>query len=175
MKVVIEDAGPCRKILRVSAPAEVVRPVYEEVLGGYARVAKIDGFRPGRAPLNVTERFYSKAIAQETKDRLVPRLYRDALKQEGLTPVAIVSVGDVILNKDTGITFKVTVDVPPDFKLPKYHKIALKANPVEITDAQVEQDHLPASLRGRVYYRPTDRGLEAEIQKRLAAWRRRTP
>ncbi|MEK6718444.1 MAG: replication-associated recombination protein A, partial [candidate division NC10 bacterium] len=40
-------------------------------------------------------------------------------------------------------------------------------------DAQVEQDHLPASLRGRVYYRPTDRGLEAEIQKRLAAWRRR--
>ncbi|OGB95390.1 MAG: AAA family ATPase [candidate division NC10 bacterium RIFCSPLOWO2_02_FULL_66_22] len=42
-------------------------------------------------------------------------------------------------------------------------------------DAQVEQDHLPASLRGRVYYRPTDRGLEAEIQKRLAAWRRRTP
>ena len=41
-------------------------------------------------------------------------------------------------------------------------------------DAQVEQDHLPASLRGRVYYRPTDRGLEAEIQKRLAAWRRRS-
>jgi len=40
-------------------------------------------------------------------------------------------------------------------------------------DAQLEQDHLPASLRGRVYYRPTDRGLEAEIQKRLAAWRRR--
>ncbi len=41
-------------------------------------------------------------------------------------------------------------------------------------DAQVEQDHLPESLRGRKYYRPTDRGLEAEIRKRLAAWRRRT-
>jgi len=39
--------------------------------------------------------------------------------------------------------------------------------------AHAEQDHLPESLRGRVYYRPTDRGLEAEIQKRLAAWRRR--
>jgi putative ATPase len=40
--------------------------------------------------------------------------------------------------------------------------------------AYAEQDYLPESLRGRVYYRPTDRGLEAEIRKRLAAWRRRT-
>jgi len=40
--------------------------------------------------------------------------------------------------------------------------------------AHVAQDYLPDSLKGRVYYRPTDRGLEAEIGKRLAAWRRRT-
>ena len=39
--------------------------------------------------------------------------------------------------------------------------------------AHVEQEYLPERLRGRVYYRPTDRGLEAEIQKRLAAWRRK--
>ena len=41
--------------------------------------------------------------------------------------------------------------------------------------AYAEQDYLPESLRGRVYYRPTNRGLEAEIRKRLAAWRRRAP
>ena len=39
--------------------------------------------------------------------------------------------------------------------------------------AHVPQDYLPERLQGRVYYRPSDRGLEAEIQKRLAAWRRR--
>jgi len=38
--------------------------------------------------------------------------------------------------------------------------------------AHVEQDYLPESLKGRVYYRPTNRGLEVEIGKRLAAWRR---
>ena len=37
----------------------------------------------------------------------------------------------------------------------------------------VAQDYLPERLRGRIYYRPTNRGLEAEIQKRLAAWRRK--
>jgi putative ATPase len=38
-------------------------------------------------------------------------------------------------------------------------------------DAQVSQEHLPAALRGRVYYRPVDRGLEKELAARLAAWR----
>jgi putative ATPase len=38
-------------------------------------------------------------------------------------------------------------------------------------DARVDQEHLPDSLRGRVYYRPTDRGLEKELAERLRAWR----
>jgi len=38
-------------------------------------------------------------------------------------------------------------------------------------DARVDQEHLPESLRGREYYRPTDRGLEAEMGRRLKAWR----
>jgi putative ATPase len=39
-------------------------------------------------------------------------------------------------------------------------------------EARVTQEHLPAALRGRQYYRPTDRGLEAEIGRRLQDWRR---
>ena len=39
-------------------------------------------------------------------------------------------------------------------------------------DARVDQDDLPEALRGRQYYRPTDRGLETELGRRLAEWRR---
>ncbi len=39
-------------------------------------------------------------------------------------------------------------------------------------DARVDQDDLPDALRGHQYYRPTDRGLEAELGRRLAEWRR---
>ena len=38
-------------------------------------------------------------------------------------------------------------------------------------EALVDQEHLPDALKGRTYYRPTDRGLEAEIAQRLARWR----
>ncbi len=45
--------------------------------------------------------------------------------------------------------------------------------PHDYPDALVNQDYLPEVLKGRTYYRPTDRGLEAEIKKRLDEWRRR--
>ncbi|HEV8617315.1 MAG TPA: replication-associated recombination protein A [Methylomirabilota bacterium] len=38
-------------------------------------------------------------------------------------------------------------------------------------EARVDQEHLPESLRGRQYYRPTDRGHEADLARRLADWR----
>ncbi|MGH7353402.1 MAG: replication-associated recombination protein A, partial [Candidatus Rokuibacteriota bacterium] len=39
-------------------------------------------------------------------------------------------------------------------------------------EARVDQEHLPDALVGRRYYRPTERGLEAELSRRLTAWLR---
>jgi putative ATPase len=39
-------------------------------------------------------------------------------------------------------------------------------------EARVDQEDLPEALRGRQYYRPTSRGLEAELGRRLAEWRK---
>jgi putative ATPase len=38
-------------------------------------------------------------------------------------------------------------------------------------EAQVDQEHLPEALRGRMYYRPTARGAEKEMAARLSQWR----
>ncbi len=38
-------------------------------------------------------------------------------------------------------------------------------------DAQVDQQHLPDNLKGRIYYEPTDRGLEEKIKQKLDARR----
>jgi putative ATPase len=42
----------------------------------------------------------------------------------------------------------------------------------DAAEARVDQEHLPEALRGRVYYRPVDRGLEKELAARLDAWRK---
>ncbi|MBZ0158971.1 MAG: replication-associated recombination protein A [bacterium] len=45
--------------------------------------------------------------------------------------------------------------------------------PHNLPGAFAGQDYLPDKLKDRIYYHPTDRGLEAEIGRRLAEWRRR--
>jgi len=139
MKVVLEDAGPCRKIVHISAPTDVVTPEYKRIAALFAERGRVPGFRPGKVPLKVAERYYAKAIAEETKERLIPRLYREALQQVGLRPVAVISVKDVELRGGDGMSFKVTVDVPPDFKLPRYKKIVLKDVRFEVTAEECQQ------------------------------------
>jgi len=139
MRVTVEDGGPCRKVMRVEVPAQSLASEYQTSVESFARVSRVPGFRRGRAPADVVERHYRKQIVDDAKERLVPRFYRAALEQEHLTPVATVGVTDVALGRDEGCSFKVALDVAPDFKLPKYRKLSVKAEPVEVSDAQVDE------------------------------------
>lgn len=138
MKVKLEDVGACRKVMHVEVPNDMVASEYDSIVNAYAKAARIPGFRPGKAPTNVVENRYAKRITEEAKDRLVPRFCREALSQEGIVPLAIVDVRDVVLEREAGLMFKVTIDIAPKFKLPKYMKIVLKENKVEIEDKDVE-------------------------------------
>jgi len=139
MKVRTEEQEGCRRVVHVEIPHEAVKPEYEGIVREFAKVAKVSGFRKGKAPADVVERRFAQQIEEEAKERLVPRFYRDAIQSENISPVSVVDVADVVLDKSKGLTFKATVDVAPHFKLPRYRKIALKGNPVKVTDDDVEK------------------------------------
>lgn len=139
MKAEIRDLEPCRRELVIHALPEETAEKYREVVKVFAREGRIKGFRKGRAPIAVVERNYSREISEEARRTLVPEMYRAALAQEGITPVSIVSVGDVEFSKESGLSFSVIVDVAPEFKLPKYRKIAVKSGEVAIDEGAVQQ------------------------------------
>ena len=47
--------------------------------------------------------------------------------------------------------------------------------PNNYPDAWVEQEYMPEKIRNRIYYKPTNRGFEKEIQKRIKEWRKLKP
>jgi trigger factor len=147
MKVNVEQVGPCRKVLVIEIPADAVAAEHRKVAAEFVRFAKIPGFRPGHAPQAIVERNYSRDIIEELRERLVPQAYRSAVEQEKIRPVAVVNVSDVHLTKDLPLTFRVAVDVEPDFTLPSYKGIALKTKAPQVTDADVDQ--VIAGLRER--------------------------
>ena len=161
MKVKVEDSGPCRKVLFVEAPAEAVAEEYGKVVGAYARAARIPGFRKGKAPEKVVETRYRKDIVEDAKERLVPLLYRQALEKEGISPVAVVDVTDVQLVRENGMSFRVTFDVAPEFKLPKYRKIPLKKKPVEVDEKEVD-DTMARIMDGFATFEDLEGGVAEE-------------
>ena len=160
MKVEIQKAGDCRVKLIVNAGAEETRPDYEKTTGEYVKYGRIPGFRPGKAPLEVIARRYQREIDEDIRQRLIGRFYRQAVEGEKLNVAGVVDVTDVLFSPGTGISFVMTVDLVPEFKLPKYRKLPVKINPVAVDDAKV--DGQLASLRASMTrYEPTDTPVAA--------------
>ncbi len=136
MNIRMEKAGPCRRELHIEIPAERVRNLFAEVSASYAQMARIPGFRPGRAPKELIARRYHKEISGDVKERLIPEGYHAAVKQENLSAVAVLDVRENSLDEGQPFTFSVIVDVAPDFALPAYTGITLqrKQSPIEESD-----------------------------------------
>jgi len=139
MKVRVEAAGGCRRVLKVEVEKDVVEVERGKVLQEYAAEASIPGFRKGRIPLQLVERRFAKDISEETRNRLIPRFYRDALKSENIKPVAVVEIKDTDFVNGEALSFSITVDVPPEFKIPKYKGMSLKGRKQEVSPDQVDK------------------------------------
>ncbi len=139
MKVRVSDAGACRKTMNVEVPTEAITEERTQVLKAYAKAANIPGFRKGKAPAKVVARKYASDISKEVEERIVPKAYHEALEESGLKVVGIVDVSKIEFEEGQPLTFDVTLDVEPEFKLPKYTDIPVKEEKAEVTDAQVQE------------------------------------
>ena len=139
MKVKVENTGSCRKVLHIEAAADDIAADYGAVLKVYRAKGRVSGFRQGKAPADVVEKKFAKSIEEDVKERVVPQLYRKALAEEKIVPVAVVEVSEVDFGKERGVSFDVIVDVAPDFKVPRYKKISLRGERVEVKDEEVEK------------------------------------
>ena len=162
MNVSVEEMGSCRKVLHIDVAAEIVAPDYEKVLKAYATHANIPGFRKGKAPSNIVEKRFKKNIEEDARQDLVPKFYHEALAEKKITPVAVVDIAGVEFDKLNGLKFDVVLDVAPEFKLPKYKKISIKEEKVEVTDADVDEQVTGILKNMGKFEEITERGLEKD-------------
>jgi trigger factor len=139
MKVSVKSAGTCRKTIGIEIPAETLGEERADTLKVYAKHANIPGFRKGKAPAQVVAKKYAKEITQDLEERMVPKFYHAALQESDLKVVGVIDVSKVVIVEDQPLNFTVTVDVEPEFKLPKYIDIPIKEEKDEVTDAQVQE------------------------------------
>ena len=139
MNVSVKDAGACRKTMTIEIPADKIGEEKAETLKAYMKFANIPGFRKGKAPKHVVAKKYAKEIDQDLQERVLPKYYHEALIESELKVVNVVDATEVKITDDEPVSFDVTVDVEPEFKLPKYTDIPVKEEKIEVTDEQVQE------------------------------------
>jgi trigger factor len=123
----------------VEMPKETVDQVIEEVLQDIGKTAKIDGFRPGKAPLDIIRKAYHKDAVDEMKQRLLPSAYQEALNKHEINPVSYPEVSEVVISPAGTLSFKATVDTHPEVNVKKYKGIKVTVQKVKVTDEEVEE------------------------------------
>lgn len=138
MKIETKESGACVVALTVTADADEVQVPYKKVLNGFLREAVVPGFRRGKVPLNIIQQKFQAEIADECKRACIHEFYPKAVQESKLKVVNFQGVtNEITFSPATGVVFTALVEVMPEFKLPKYKKLAIKAGDTTVTEAQV--------------------------------------
>lgn len=141
-KVSIADAGPSRKKLTISVPAQTVSEKLRESLDTLSVEAQLPGFRKGKAPRGLIEKKFGSSVRDEAKKQLVATAYAKAIEEHKLRVVGepTSDLEKVDVSEGKPLVFDVEVEVMPEFTLPSLDAIPVKRPLMEVTDEMVEEE-----------------------------------
>src|ERR1700682_5219194 len=138
MKVDVDKQPDSTSTLRIELPPDEVSKEWEAIANNFARVAKIPGYRPGKAPRKVIGAKFKKEIQDELTKKLVSKSYHEAIEQKKLRVVSLTNLEDVKFGDDKLLRFRATVVTEPEFDLPDYKNIKVELPDTKVTEAEVD-------------------------------------
>jgi trigger factor len=129
-------------VLEIEVPPDEVDRHFATAYRHVAERTRVPGFRPGKAPRQVIDRFVGRgSVIAEAIDHLVQDSYGKALDQTDVIPIDSpdVDIDPASLAEGQAITFTATVPVRPDVTLGAYTDYSFDLEVPETTDQQVDQ------------------------------------
>ena len=139
MKVELTDVSETKKTLTVEVPQEVVEAEVARITQRYARAARLPGFRPGKAPVQVVRKRFREDILHDVAHDLVPRVVGDALRDKGVQPVDTPKVRDLQLEEGKPLTFTAAIETAPHVDPGDLTTVAVTRPDMPVTEEDVDQ------------------------------------
>lgn len=147
MQVTKEQLDPCTVALNFTIEPDVVSRAFGQAYREFGQFTAVPGFRPGKAPRKMVERYVNQEKLRERVMEIVAGpAYRDALKQEEITPYSDPEVEFSDLADGQEWQFKAVVPTEPHVELGDYKAIEIE-RPV-YTVGEEDVDRQIESLRG---------------------------
>lgn len=157
MNVKVEDVSSIKKKLIFEVAPEKVD---KEIVRAYKKIgktAKIKGFRAGKVPTSVLEKYYGAQMEQEVLTRLINDTYFKALDENDVPAVGEPNIVDSSgINKGEAFTYEAEVEIKPEVTAKDYTKLSLEKEKF-VADAKIVDDRLEEMRASRAQLEVTRR------------------
>lgn len=161
LSVAVEELPGSQLSLTLEIPQAEVDKAFDRALQRFQSKAKIEGFRPGKAPREIVEaRVGAVALREEAIEILVPEVVQQVLVDKGIEAIERprVEIADFERGQDAHFTAKVTVY--PEVALPDLDQLQVERPQAAVTDEMVERRL--EELRGQLAeITPVERPVQA--------------
>lgn len=141
MKCSLERLDGSLVSLEIEVDASEVSQAQDQAFKRIVKKYTIPGFRKGKAPRTMFERFVGKGpILEEALDILLPASYEQAIAEQKVEPLGRPDIELVKYEDGESLIYKAKVAVKPEVKLGQYTGLGIPAEVKEVTAEEVEAE-----------------------------------
>lgn len=142
--------------------SKVAKDIYDRTLKAYGSNVNIAGFRKGKAPVNIVEKFVgAERIKAEVIDRIFPTEFQKVVDENKLNIAYRPTIQNLEFNVGEDVKLQATVELKPNVKLGKYKDVEIKfdefKNEENALEKELEQTQRRFSTLNKVDRKSTDK------------------
>ena len=141
MAVTVETLEKLERKITLSLPLEVIKTEVDARIKKLARTVKMDGFRPGKVPMNVVAQRYGYSVHYEVLNDKVGEAFTQAANEAKLRVAGQPRISEKDGSPEGQVTFDAIFEVYPEVKLAD-----LSAAEIEKVTASVTEDAIQKTL-----------------------------
>ncbi len=140
MMKVHEDVNKgLKRAYTITLPKAEVEAAVTKRLQEIAKKAKIQGFRPGKAPLDLIRQRFGAEVMGEVYDRLITDSAEKTMTERKLRPAARPKVEDVVAEEGKDMVFKMEMEIIPDIEPMDFAKLSFDRQVADVEDKTVDE------------------------------------
>ena len=163
MKANVEEISSIKKKVSIEISEDQVNKEVESFYKDLGKKAKIKGFRPGKVPRDILERYFKDYVKAEVIQKLIEETYPQALSETDLHPVSPPVIDPGGFEDGKPFQYSAMIEVKPDIQLEEYTGLKIEGKKEEVKDEEVGErlkalQNLHANLKTISEARPIQTG-----------------
>jgi trigger factor len=138
MQVSVENTGKLERRMQVQVPAERVSKEIASRLKQLSRTARLNGFRPGKAPMTVIRQQFGPQVHREVIGELMQTSFSEAVTQNQLAPAGNPRIEPRSVAEGQDLTYVATFEVFPEVALQPIDSLEIERVTADVTESDID-------------------------------------